>query len=61
CNLIQPGTPIPGFIVSLRHARLVRASPPALWQGARRALWGGAPRSAQPPEPAYSGGGAIIR
>ncbi len=34
--------------------------PSCLWQGARRAPWGGAPRSAQPPEAAYSGGGAKI-
>ena len=34
--------------------------PSCLWQGARRAPWGGAPRSAQPQETAYSGGGAKI-
>ncbi len=55
-----------------RHPRLDRefplppsparpGTPSCLWQGARRAPWSGAPRSAQPPEAAYSGGGAKIR
>ena len=43
-----------------RHTRLRPGILSCLWQGARRALWGGVPRSAQPPETAYSGGGAKI-
>ena len=43
-----------------RHPRLRPGILSCLWQGARRAPWGGAPRSAQPPEAAYSGGGAKI-
>ena len=42
-----------------RHPRLRPGILSCLWQGARRALWGGTPRSAQPPEAAYSGDGAI--
>ena len=43
-----------------RHPRLRPGILSCLWQGARRALWGGTPRSAQPHETAYSGGGAKI-
>ena len=49
----------PTAVFHHRHPRLRPGILSCLWQGARRALWGGAPRSAQPPEAAYSGGGAI--
>ena len=50
-----------GRIVPLRHPRLVRGFHRAFGRARGEPLWGGAPRSVQPPEAVYSGGGARIR
>ena len=49
-----------GRIVPLRHPRLVRGSHRPFGRARGEPLQGGAPRSAQPPETAYSGGGTKI-